>query len=72
MDEESKAAPIEPPIDETTKKTVQKIPLLTTRAGPRDGDKWIERLKEEYQALIKVFIDQTTHVTTINSMCIVC
>lgn len=31
-----------------------RIPLLTTRAGPRDADQWIERLKEEYRALIKV------------------
>ncbi|CEO98064.1 Ubiquitin-fold modifier-conjugating enzyme 1 [Plasmodiophora brassicae] len=30
-----------------------RIPLLTTRAGPRDADQWIERLKEEYRALIK-------------------
>jgi len=36
-----------------TKNTVQKIPLLTVRAGPRDGEKWVERLKEEYTALIK-------------------
>lgn len=28
------------------------IPFLTVRAGPRDGDLWITRLKEEYQALI--------------------
>ena len=33
---------------------VQKIPLLKIRAGPRDGPKWIDRLKEEYQALITV------------------
>ena len=41
------------PFDATTKKVVQKIPLLKTRAGPRDGDKWTQRLKEEYQALIR-------------------
>ncbi|KAG9404755.1 Ubiquitin-fold modifier-conjugating enzyme 1 [Aphanomyces cochlioides] len=40
------------PIDEGTKRTVQKIPLLTVRAGPRDGEEWIKRLKEEYTALI--------------------
>lgn len=34
------------PIDEGTKKVVQKIPLLTTRAGPRDGEAWVKRLKE--------------------------
>ncbi|KUF92629.1 Histone-lysine N-methyltransferase ATX3 [Phytophthora nicotianae] len=41
------------PIDENTKRTVQKIPLLTTRAGPRDGESWTKRLKEEYLALIQ-------------------
>lgn len=41
------------PIDESTKRTVQKIPLLTTRAGPRDGEQWTKRLKEEYLALIQ-------------------
>ena len=39
--------------DSATKQTVQKIPLLKTRACPRDGEKWTQRLKEEYQALIK-------------------
>lgn len=42
------------PIDETTKSAVQKLPLLTTRAGPRDGENWTKRLKEEYLALIQV------------------
>lgn len=32
--------------------SVQKIPLFKIRAGPRDGEKWNERLKEEYKALI--------------------
>lgn len=32
---------------------MQKIPLLTVKAGPRDGADWIERLKEELAALIK-------------------
>ncbi|EQC31613.1 hypothetical protein, variant [Saprolegnia diclina VS20] len=41
------------PIADGTKRTVQKLPLLTTRAGPRDGDAWIARLKEEYTALIQ-------------------
>ncbi len=41
-------------MDEGTKKTVQKIPLLTVNAGPRDGEQWVKRLKEEYAALIKV------------------
>ncbi|EGG17031.1 ubiquitin-like post-translational modifier [Cavenderia fasciculata] len=39
-------------MDSEIKRTVAKIPLLSIKAGPRDGDKWIERLKEEYTALI--------------------
>eukprot|EP01117_Protostelium_nocturnum_P006831 TRINITY_DN2451_c0_g5_i1.p1 TRINITY_DN2451_c0_g5~~TRINITY_DN2451_c0_g5_i1.p1 ORF type:complete len:154 (+),score=33.43 TRINITY_DN2451_c0_g5_i1:124-585(+) len=39
-------------MDDNTKATVQKIPLLTVNAGPRDGENWIKRLKEEYSALI--------------------
>lgn len=31
----------------------RKIPYLTVNAGPRDGPKWITRLKEEYTSLIK-------------------
>lgn len=41
------------PIDSTVRSSVEKIPLLTIRAGPRDGDLWINRLKQEYSALIK-------------------
>ena len=40
-------------IDATTKSTVQKMPMLTVKAGPRDGDEWAERLKEELGCLIK-------------------
>ncbi|XP_024868657.1 ubiquitin-fold modifier-conjugating enzyme 1-like [Temnothorax curvispinosus] len=40
-------------VDESTKKTLSNIPLLQTKAGPRDKDLWVQRLKEEYQALIK-------------------
>jgi hypothetical protein len=43
-------------MDEGTKKTLQKLPLLTVNAGPRDGDAWIQRLKEEFTALIAVNI----------------
>jgi ufm1-conjugating enzyme 1 len=39
--------------DVNTKSTVSKIPLLTTRAGPRDGELWTQRRKEEFMALIK-------------------
>mmetsp|Transcript_28282 Transcript_28282/g.92312 ORF Transcript_28282/g.92312 Transcript_28282/m.92312 type:complete len:165 (-) Transcript_28282:43-537(-) len=38
--------------DNNTLTNVQKIPLLRTKAGPRDGEGWTARLKEEYQALI--------------------
>lgn len=41
-------------VDDGLKKTLSNIPLLQTRAGPRDKDIWVQRLKEEYQALIKV------------------
>ncbi len=40
-------------MDEQTKEKLKKIPLLTVNAGPRDGEEWIKRLKEEYAALIK-------------------
>merc|ERR1712004_251277 len=40
-------------VDATTKKALAQIPLLKTKAGPRDGELWVQRLKEEYQALIK-------------------
>lgn len=40
--------------DEDSKKTLNKIPLLKTKAGPRDKELWPQRLKEEYQALIQV------------------
>ena len=32
---------------------VDKIPELTLDASPKDGAKWIERLKEEYASLIE-------------------
>ncbi len=41
-------------VDEATKKTLASIPLLRTKASPRDGDEWATRLKEEYMSLIKV------------------
>jgi len=41
-------------INTQTKSTVEKIPVLKTRAGPRDGADWIDRLKEEFAALIKL------------------
>lgn len=41
-------------VDEGTRKTLSSIPLLQTKAGPREKEVWVQRLKEEYQALIKV------------------
>lgn len=41
-------------VDDNTRKTLSSIPLLQTNAGPRDKELWVQRLKEEYQALIKV------------------
>lgn len=32
--------------DPNTRATVQKIPLLTVKAGPRDKEEWQKRLKE--------------------------
>ena len=32
--------------DSTTRATVQKIPLLTVKAGPREKEEWPKRLKE--------------------------
>jgi ufm1-conjugating enzyme 1 len=40
------------PFDSRTMSAVSKIPMLTVRAGVRDP-KWPDRLKQEYQALIK-------------------
>uniref|UniRef100_T2M391 Ubiquitin-fold modifier-conjugating enzyme 1 n=1 Tax=Hydra vulgaris TaxID=6087 RepID=T2M391_HYDVU len=40
-------------VDSNTKKTVGAILQLKTKAGPRDEGLWVNRLKEEYQALIK-------------------
>lgn len=40
--------------DEATRRVVADIPLLKTKAGPRDEQLWVQRLKEEFQALIKV------------------
>ena len=41
-------------VDEGTKRALAQIPLLKTKASPRDGELWVQRLKEEYQSLIKV------------------
>jgi len=41
-------------VDAGTRKTLSTIPLLKTKAGPRDKEEWVTRLKEEYNSLIKV------------------
>lgn len=38
--------------DPNTKSALTQIPLLSIKAGPRDGAAWTQRLKEEYKALI--------------------
>ncbi|XP_029921036.1 ubiquitin-fold modifier-conjugating enzyme 1 [Myripristis murdjan] len=43
--------------DEATRKLVSQIPLLKTHSGPRDRELWAQRLKEEYQALIR-YVEQ--------------
>ena len=54
-------------VDEATKKTLAAIPLLKTKAGPRDKDLWVIRLKEEYSSLIKVSLMPFGHVLTNHS-----
>ena len=39
-------------VDAATRKAVSNIPQLKTKAGPRDKDEWVKRLKEEYASLI--------------------
>lgn len=45
-------------MDAETKGALSKLPLLTVKCGPRDGDGWIERLKEELSCLVKVRDDR--------------
>jgi ufm1-conjugating enzyme 1 len=40
-------------VDDATRKSLSGIPLLKTKAGPREKELWVQRLKEEFQALIK-------------------
>lgn len=40
--------------EEAARRAVAALPLLRTAAGPRDRERWAERLKEEYRALIQV------------------
>jgi hypothetical protein len=41
-----------PPLSSSTRSSLERIPLLTARGGPRDGELWIARLKQELTALI--------------------
>ena len=45
-------------VDVATQNTIASIPLLKTKARPRDGNDWPVRLKEEYRSLIKVYEQQ--------------
>ena len=45
-------------MDPAIKDSVERIPTCQTRAGPRDGEKWVQRLKEEYRSLI-TYVEQT-------------
>lgn len=56
-------------MDDATKKSLSSIPLLTVKAGPRDKELWPQRLKEEYQSLIKVrrsLYLQLLHILTLS------
>uniref|UniRef100_A0A2K5EPR7 Ubiquitin-fold modifier-conjugating enzyme 1 n=1 Tax=Aotus nancymaae TaxID=37293 RepID=A0A2K5EPR7_AOTNA len=39
--------------DEATRRVVSEIPALKANAGPRDRELWVQRLKEDYQSLIR-------------------
>lgn len=57
-------------MDAPSRDNIARIPLLKTRAGPREGEKWTERLKEEYMSLI-TFVEnnkaQDNHWFTLES-----
>lgn len=55
-------------VDANTRKTLSGIPLLQTKAGPRDKELWVPRLKEEYQALIKVCLIFFKNLIVLNSL----
>lgn len=44
------AVPLQPTrMENSVRETAKHLPLLTIDAGPRDGDRWKERLKQEYK-----------------------
>jgi ufm1-conjugating enzyme 1 len=50
----SEAAAEKPPVEVI--KRLSKLPTMKIKAGPRDGDLWLQRLEEEYKCLI-VFVE---------------
>ena len=44
-------------MDPAVRESVKRIPLCKTKAGPRDGALWIQRMKEEYASLI-AYVEQ--------------
>jgi ufm1-conjugating enzyme 1 len=42
--------------DSGTKATVQKIPLLTINAGPRDKEGWEGRLKQVHALILLLYV----------------
>lgn len=54
--EKPEAAPVKPPAEVV--KRLSQLPVMKIKAGPRDGDLWLQRLEEEYKCLIKVRIER--------------
>jgi ufm1-conjugating enzyme 1 len=40
-------------MEQSISTTLESLPFIKTNAGPKDGEAWIERLKEEYMLLIQ-------------------
>ena len=58
----SEAAAEKPPVEVI--KRLSKLPTMKIKAGPRDGDLWLQRLEEEYKCLIMVWLNEIlTHST---------
>lgn len=41
-------------------KRLSQLPIMKIKAGPRDGDLWLQRLEEEYKCLIMVRFNPLT------------
>lgn len=48
----TEAVSSKPPVEVV--KRLSQLPVMKIKAGPRDGDLWLQRLEEEYKCLIKV------------------